>query len=57
MLVAAGVLFYVSYWLISKSKSLRWQQWIRGQINKALSRGSLFAWHSFRQAFTELGYQ
>ncbi|BAO43755.1 FTR1 family iron permease [Thiolapillus brandeum] len=43
MLVAAGVLFYVSYWLISKSESLRWQQWIQGQINKALSRGSLFA--------------
>ncbi len=43
MLVAAGVLFYVSYWLISKSEYLRWQQWIRGQINKALSRGSLFA--------------
>lgn len=43
MLIAAAVLFYVSYWLISKSESARWQAWIEGQINKALSRGSLFA--------------
>lgn len=43
MLIAAIVLFYVSYWLISKSESARWQAWIEGQINKALSRGSLFA--------------
>ena len=43
MLVAAGVLFYVSYWLISKSEAARWQAWIHGQINRAISRGSLFA--------------
>ncbi|HDK37929.1 MAG TPA: FTR1 family iron permease [Thiolapillus brandeum] len=43
MLIAAGVLFYVSYWLISKSESARWQRWIEGQINQALSKGSLFA--------------
>lgn len=43
MLIAAGVLFYVSYWLISKSESARWQAWIEGQINKAITRGSLFA--------------
>jgi len=43
MLIAAGVLFYVSYWLISKSESARWQAWIQGQLNRALSKGSLFA--------------
>ncbi len=43
MLLASAVLFYVSYWLISKSESARWQAWIQGQINKALTRGSLFA--------------
>ena len=42
MLIAAGVLFYVSYWLISKSESNRWQAWIKGQINSALSKGSAF---------------
>ena len=43
MLLASAVLFYVSYWLISKSESARWQAWIQGQINRALTRGSLFA--------------
>ncbi|MCW8908818.1 MAG: FTR1 family iron permease [Sedimenticola sp.] len=43
MLVAAGVLFYVSYWLISKCEAARWQAFIEGRIDRALSRGSLFA--------------
>ncbi|MCW8976702.1 MAG: FTR1 family iron permease [Sedimenticola sp.] len=43
MLIAAGVLFYVSYWLISKSEAARWQAFIHGQINSALSKGSAFA--------------
>lgn len=43
MLIAAAVLFYVSYWLISKSESGRWQAWIKGQVNTALSKGSAFA--------------
>lgn len=43
MLIAAAVLFYVSYWLISKRESARWQAYVRGRIDKALSRGSLFA--------------
>jgi high-affinity iron transporter len=42
MLIAAAVLFYVSYWLIAKSEASRWQAWIRGQIHQALSKGSLF---------------
>jgi len=43
MLVAAGVLFYVSYWLISKREAARWQAYIRTKMNKALSRGSVLA--------------
>lgn len=43
LLIAATVLFYVSYWLISKREAARWQAYVRGQIDRALSRGSLFA--------------
>lgn len=41
MLLAAAVLFYVSFWLFSKSEAQRWQAWIAGQIDSALSQGSL----------------
>jgi len=40
MLLASAVLFYVSYWLISKSESTRWQAYINGKIDSALSTGS-----------------
>ncbi|WP_435684675.1 FTR1 family iron permease [Sedimenticola selenatireducens] len=43
MLLASAVLFYVSYWLISKSEAARWQAFIHAQINSALSKGSTFA--------------
>jgi high-affinity iron transporter len=43
MLAAAGMLFYVSYWLISKREAARWQAYIRTKMNKALSRGSTLA--------------
>ncbi|MGD2056585.1 MAG: FTR1 family iron permease [Gammaproteobacteria bacterium] len=43
MLIAAGVLFYVSYWLISKREAARWQAYIRTKMNRALSRGSVLA--------------
>ncbi len=42
MLLAAGVLFYVSYWLISKRESARWQKYINGKIDQAVSTGGLF---------------
>ena len=42
MLVAAAVLFYVSYWLISKREADRWQQYIHGQIDKAVEKGSVY---------------
>ena len=43
MLLASAVLFYVSYWLISKREANRWQSYVQGQIDKAVSGGRLFA--------------
>lgn len=43
MLIAAGVLFYVSYWLFAKRESEKWQQFIKEKMSRALSSGSLFA--------------
>jgi high-affinity iron transporter len=43
MLIAAAVLFYVSYWMISKSEADKWQSFIRTQINAAVSSGSAWA--------------
>jgi high-affinity iron transporter len=43
MIFAACVLCFVSFWLVSKSEAKRWQAWIAGQIDTALSNGSLFA--------------
>jgi len=40
MLLAAVVLFWVSYWLISKSEADRWQRYIRGKVQHALTAGS-----------------
>lgn len=43
LLLAAAVLFYVSFWLFSKSEARRWQAWIAQQLDSALSSGSLAA--------------
>lgn len=43
MLIAAVVLFYVSYWLFAKRESEKWQQYIKQKMNKALTTGSMFA--------------
>jgi high-affinity iron transporter len=63
-LVAAAVLFYVSYWLISKIEVRVWKQYIQGKVEKALSKGSVIALASvsffavYREAFeTVLFYQ
>jgi high-affinity iron transporter len=37
MLLAAVVLFWVSYWLISKAEADKWQRYIRGKVQSALS--------------------
>ncbi len=40
MLLAAAVLFYVSYWLLSKIASAKWTAFVRGKMQSALSSGS-----------------
>lgn len=39
MLIAVGVLFLVSYWLISKVEAAKWQKFIREKVNTALDHG------------------
>ena len=43
MLLATGVLFYVSYWLFSKIEAAKWNAFVKGRMNTALSSGSSFA--------------
>jgi high-affinity iron transporter len=43
MLVATGVLFYVSYWLLSKIEVAKWNAFVKGRMQDALSTGSSFA--------------
>jgi high-affinity iron transporter len=42
-LFAAGMLFYVSYWLHSKSALGAWQSYIRDQASSALASNSVFS--------------
>lgn len=63
-IVAAAVLFYVSYWLISKVDVRVWKHYIKGKVERALSTGSVVALASvsffavYREAFeTVLFYQ
>ena len=56
-LIAAGVLFYVSYWLITKIEVKKWKEYIQSKVKRALSRESVFALASvsffavYREAF------
>jgi high-affinity iron transporter len=43
MLLATAVLFYVSYWLLSKIEVAKWQAFVRGRMEDALQTGSGFA--------------
>lgn len=43
MLLAAAVLFCVSYWLISKAEADRWQRYIQGKVKAALATGNALA--------------
>jgi high-affinity iron transporter len=40
MLLATAVLFYVSYWLLSKIEVARWNAFVKGRLEDALSTGS-----------------
>ena len=55
ILLAAGVLFWVSYWLISKAEADRWQAFVKSQVERAVGRGALFglAFLSFIVVFRE----
>jgi high-affinity iron transporter len=63
-LLAAAVLFYVSYWLITKIEVKKWKEYIQGKVENAVSRNSVIALVSvsffavYREAFeTVLFYQ
>ncbi len=43
MLVAAAVLFYVSYWLISKVEAAAWQRFLHDKVERAAASGRGFA--------------
>lgn len=41
-LLAAGVLFYVGFWLHNKTSAMQWKKFINGSVEKALSKGTLW---------------
>jgi high-affinity iron transporter len=43
MLVATAMLFYVSYWLLSKMEVAKWNRFVKGKVQDALSSGSALA--------------
>jgi high-affinity iron transporter len=43
MVAATGVLFYVSYWLVSKMEVAKWNRFVRGKVQDAVSSGSALA--------------
>lgn len=43
MLLATGMLFYVSYWLLSKMEVAKWNRFVRGRVQDAVSSGSALA--------------
>jgi high-affinity iron transporter len=42
-LVAAGILFYVGFWMHSKTNAKQWQQFIEGSVEKALGASTLWS--------------
>src|SRR5213076_2538941 len=43
MLLATAVLFYVSYWLVSKIEAAKWNAFVKSRMEDALSAGSGWA--------------
>ncbi len=43
MVAATVVLFYVSYWLLSKMEVAKWNRFVRGKVQDAVSSGSALA--------------
>jgi len=54
-IIAAGLLFYVAYWLHNKSNINAWRKYINTRTTQALARGSIFglAFLSFLAVFRE----
>ena len=43
MVVATAVLFYVSYWLLSKMEVVKWNHFVKSKVQDALNSGSALA--------------
>jgi high-affinity iron transporter len=43
MVLAAAVLFYVSYWLLSKMEVVKWNRFVKSKVQDALNSGSALA--------------
>jgi len=43
MLIAVVVLFWVSYWLLTKIETQKWQSYITGKMTQAITTGNVFA--------------
>lgn len=43
MVVASGVLFYVSYWLLSKMEVVKWTSFVKSKVQDAVTSGSALA--------------
>jgi len=41
VLLATGVLFWTSYWLVSKAEAARWQAFVKSRVEQAVGRGAL----------------
>jgi high-affinity iron transporter len=55
MLLAVGVLFYVSNWMVSKAEAEAWTGYIEGKVQSSIARGSMFslAFAAFLAVFRE----
>jgi high-affinity iron transporter len=55
MLLAVGVLFYVSNWMVSKAEAEAWTGYIEGKVRSSITRGSVFslAFAAFLAVFRE----
>ncbi|MEO8294797.1 MAG: FTR1 family protein, partial [Gemmatimonadota bacterium] len=43
MMLAVAMLFYVSYWLLSKMEVAKWNRFVKGKVEEALTSGSALA--------------
>jgi high-affinity iron transporter len=43
MILATAVLFYVSYWLLSKMEVVKWSHFVKSKVHDAVTSGSAFA--------------